>query len=60
MIFFLSAVKRFRKFEKLRLGELTDSLYNTDDCSYGDLGLVCAVYVQYKHSQVAAIKHLTS
>lgn len=27
-------------------------------CSSGALGLICAVYVQYKHSQVAAIKHL--
>lgn len=27
-------------------------------CSFGALGLICAVYVQYKHSQVAAIKHL--
>lgn len=26
-------------------------------CSIGALGLICAVYVQYKHSQVAAIKH---
>lgn len=29
MIFFLSAVKRFRKFEKLRLGELTEILFTT-------------------------------
>lgn len=50
-----------QKVRKVEIGRIDrDSLYNTDDCSYGDLGLVCAVYVLYKHSQVAAIKHLTS
>lgn len=59
--FFSERCQALQKVRKVEIGRIDrDSLYNTDDCSYGDLGLVCAVYVQYKHSQVAAIKHLTS